>query len=130
MNSNKYPVFNGEYELLGSLGEGTTSKVYKARSLKDGKMVALKLLREDYLQKEDDAITAVENEIQILMNLKHHNVIGIYSYGSDGKIVKPSGRKIENLVYIVLELVSGGLMFDVCQTLGGMGEDGGRFFLS
>lgn len=49
MNSNKYPVFNGEYELLGSLGEGTTSKVYKARSLKDGKLVALKLLREDYL---------------------------------------------------------------------------------
>lgn len=64
------------------------------------------------------------------MNLKHHSVIGIHSYGSDGKIVKPSGRKIENLVYIVLELVSGGLMFDVCQTLGGMGEDGGRFFLS
>ena len=48
------------------------------------------------------------------MNLKQHNVIGIHSYGSDGKIVKPSGRKIENLVYIVLELVSGGLMFDVC----------------
>jgi hypothetical protein len=64
------------------------------------------------------------------MNLKHHNVIGIHSYGSDGIIVKLSGRKIENLVYIVLELVSGGLMFDVCQTLGGMGEDGGRFFLS
>ena len=42
------------------------------------------------------------------------NIIGIHSYGSDGKIVKPSGRKIENLVYIVLELVSGGLMFDVC----------------
>jgi len=63
MNSNKYPVFNGEYELLSSLGEGTTSKVYKARSLKDGNLVALKLLREDYLQKEEDAITAIENEI-------------------------------------------------------------------
>jgi len=63
MNSNKYPVFNGEYELLSSLGEGTTSKVYKARSLKDGKLVALKLLREDYLQKEEDALTSIENEI-------------------------------------------------------------------
>ena len=115
MNStSKYPIFNGTYELLGSLGEGTTSKVYKARNINDNTMVALKLLREDYLQKEDDAITAVENEIQILMNLKHHHVIGIHSYGSDGKIVKPSGRKIENLVYIMLELVSGGLMFDVC----------------
>jgi len=26
--------------------------------------------------------------------------------------------------------VTGGLLFDVCQTLGGMGENGGRFFLS
>merc|ERR1712227_1045024 len=33
-------------------------------------------------------------------------------------------------VYILLEFVTGGLLFDVCQTLGGMGENGGRFFLS
>jgi serine/threonine protein kinase len=43
--------------------------------------------------------------------------------------LKPSGRKIENLVYILLEFVSGGLLFDLCQTMGGMGEDYGRFFL-
>lgn len=43
--------------------------------------------------------------------------------------MKPSGRKIENLVYILLEFVSGGLLFDLCQTMGGMGEDYGRFFL-
>ena len=29
----------------------------------------------------------------------------------------------------MLEYVSGGLLFDLCQTLGGMGEDAGRFFL-
>jgi serine/threonine protein kinase len=56
-------IFNGAYRILKLIGEGHTSKVYKARSLKDGKMAALKLLREDYLQKEEDAITAVENEI-------------------------------------------------------------------
>ena len=44
--------------------------------------------------------------------------------------MKPSGRKIENLVYILLEYVSGGLLFDLCQTMGGMGEEYGRFFLS
>jgi len=44
--------------------------------------------------------------------------------------LKPSGRKIENLVYILLEYVSGGLLFDLCQTMGGMGEEYGRFFLS
>jgi hypothetical protein len=43
---------------------------------------------------------------------------------------KPSGREIPNLVYILLEYVTGGLLFDVCQAIGGMGEEDGRFFLS
>jgi len=30
----------------------------------------------------------------------------------------------------LLEYVSGGLLFDVCQTLGGMGEEGGRYFMT
>ena len=33
----KHPIFNNEYEILSSLGEGNTSKVYLARKLSDGK---------------------------------------------------------------------------------------------
>ena len=44
-------------------------------------------------------------------------------------MVKPSGRVIDNLVFIVMEFVQGGLLFDLCQTMGAMGEDAGRFFL-
>ena len=88
------------------------------------------MLREEFLQRDSDSIKAVESEIQILQGLKHHNIIKIEGYGSDGKVVKPSGREINNLVYILLEFVTGGLLFDVCQTLGGMGENGGRFFLN
>lgn len=51
-------------------------------------------------------------------------------YGSDGHVLKPSGREIKNLVYILLEYVPGGLLFDLCQTVGGMGEEGGRFFMN
>lgn len=43
-------------------------------------------------------------------------------------MLKPSGRVLTGLVYIVLELVQGGLLFDVCQLVGGLGEDGGRYF--
>jgi hypothetical protein len=67
IENSKYPLFNGEYEILTSLGEGTTSKVFKVRSLTDPKKCfALKLLREEYLRREKDAIEAVENEIRIL----------------------------------------------------------------
>jgi serine/threonine protein kinase len=48
--------------------------------------------------------------------------------GDNGTVVKPSGRVISNIVYIVMEYVQGGLLFDVCQLMGAMGEDVGRFF--
>jgi serine/threonine protein kinase len=127
----KHPIFNNEYEILSSLGEGNTSKVYLARSLKDPKkQVALKLLREEFLQRDADSIKSVEQEIQILQGLKHVNIVNILGYGSDGNVKKPSGREISNLVYILLEYVSGGLLFDLCQSIGGMGEDDGRYFLT
>ena len=126
----KHPVFNKEYEILSSLGEGNTSKVYLCRSLADPKkQVALKLLREEFLSRDKDSVKAVEQEIQILQGLNHPNIVNILGYGSDGYVKKPSGREISNLVYIILEFVPGGLLFDLCQTLGGMGEEGGRFFL-
>ena len=53
----------------------------------------------------------------------------MYEYGDAGQVVKPSGRIIDNLVFIVMEFVQGGLLFDLCQTMGAMGEDAGRFFL-
>jgi serine/threonine protein kinase len=57
----KHPVFNNEYEILSSLGEGNTSKVYMVRNLKDPKkVVALKLLREEFLQRDADSIKSVE----------------------------------------------------------------------
>jgi len=51
-------------------------------------------------------------------------------FGDAGQVVKPSGRVISNLVFIIMEFVSGGLLFDLCQTMGAMGEDAGRFFMS
>jgi len=127
----KHPIFNREYEILSSLGEGNTSKVYLCRSLKDPKKkIALKLLREEFLQRDGDSIKSVEQEIQILQGLTHTNIVSIQGYGSDGYVKKPSGREIKNLVYILLEYIPGGLLFDLCQTCGGMGEDAGRYFLT
>jgi len=54
----------------------------------------------------------------------------MHEYGDAGQVVKPSGRVIDNLVYIIMEFVQGGLLFDLCQTMGAMGEDAGRFFLN
>lgn len=128
-NKKEHPVFNKEWEILKSLGEGNTSKVYMAQNVNDQKIVALKIFREEFLTRDTESIKSVEKEIEILQGLKHDNIINIVAYGSDGHVKKPSGRELQNLVYILLEYVSGGLLFDVCQTLGGMGEEGGRYFM-
>jgi len=77
------------------------------------KKVALKLFREGYLQRNSDAIKTIEQEIQILYGLDHANINQIIGYGSDGKVVKGSGRTITNLIYILVQYVPGGSFFDL-----------------
>lgn len=72
----------------------------------------------------------IEKEIEILQGLKHKNIVNLVSYGSDGHVAKPSGKEMSNIVFIMLEYIPGGLLFDMCQTLGVMGEDAGRFFMT
>lgn len=92
--------------------------------------VAIKILKEEFLRRDEDSILSVQNEITILKNLAHNGIIRMQDFGDAGQVVKPSGRVISNLVFIVMEYVSGGLLFDLCQSMGAMGEDAGRFFMS
>ena len=63
----------------------------------------------------------------MLAALSHKNIVRLLDYGSDGHIVKTSGRILDNLVYIALEYVEGGLLFDLCKSGGALGEDAGRY---
>ena len=130
MCDRKHPIFNDKYEILKSLGEGNTSKVYLGKLIGTEQHAAIKILKEEFLRRDNDSILSVHNEITILKNMQHHGIINMYEYGDAGKVVKPSGRVIDNIVYIVMEFVQGGLLFDLCQSMGAMGEDAGRFFLN
>ena len=123
-------MFNGQYEVIKSLGEGNTSKVYLGRDTQNGTFAAIKILKEEFLRRDNDSILSVHNEITILKNMNHTNVVSMLGYGDSGEVIKPSGRHISNLVYIMMEYVPGGLLFDLCQTMGAMGENGGRFFIT
>ena len=124
-----HPVFNGEYDIIKSLGEGNTSKVYMGRSRESGELVAIKILKEEFLRRDNDSILSVHNEITILKNMNQQNLVAMLGYGDAGEVVKPSGRHINNLVYIMMEYVPCGLLFDLCQIMGAMGENAGRFFI-
>ena len=85
-------------------------------------------MKTEYLQRSPKIIKNIEQEIQVLSSMNHKNIVSLIDYGTDGEIIKPSGRRISNIVYISMEYVGGGLLFNLCQNLGGMGEDVGRFF--
>lgn len=109
-----YPTFNQQYEILRQLGEGDTSKVYLCRHMYTEKLVALKILKRTFLERSEDSIKSVEQEIQVLHGTQHKNIVKLYGYGTEGIIIKPSGTVISNIVYILLEYVPNGLFFDLC----------------
>jgi len=116
--------------LLKELGHGKTAKVYMCREIGNKKnLVALKLIKQEFL-KSDEAVECIEREIQIHKGLKHKNITKLIGYGTEGSIVKPSGRKIDNLVYIMMEYVSGGDFYETVNKLAGMGEESGRYFMN
>ncbi|KAJ5830262.1 uncharacterized protein N7525_008515 [Penicillium rubens] len=62
-----------DYEFLDKLGEGTFGEVYKARSKKDAKIVALKKILMHH-EKEGFPITAIR-EIKLMKALSHPNIL-------------------------------------------------------
>ena len=69
-------TFNLEYRLISKKGEGTFSEVLKAQSIKTGKYVAIKCMKNHF-----DTIEQVNNlrEIQALRRLSPHpQIIKLY----------------------------------------------------
>lgn len=63
------------YERLVQVGEGTYGKVYKAKNVETGNLVALKRIRME-AEKDGFPVTAVR-EIKLLQNLRHPNVVDL-----------------------------------------------------
>jgi serine/threonine protein kinase len=58
-NRQSHPVFNGKYEILKSLGEGNTSKVYLGKELGTENYAAIKILKEEFLRRDRDSVVSV-----------------------------------------------------------------------
>lgn len=85
MNSTQYPVFNDQFWIVKSLGEGNTSKVYLGRSINfPDQYVAIKLLKEEFLKRDNDSLVSVQNEITILKNMEHAGIVRMLDFGDAG----------------------------------------------
>ena len=50
------PIFNDRIEILKSVGEGNTAKVYLGRDILTNQFCALKIMKEEFLNRSPDSI--------------------------------------------------------------------------
>ncbi|KAG8371034.1 hypothetical protein BUALT_Bualt13G0045000 [Buddleja alternifolia] len=114
MNQPKIKRRIGNYEVGRTIGEGTFAKVKFARNSETGQPVAIKILDKDKVLKHKMA-EQIRREIATMKLIKHPNVVQLYE-------VMASKTKI----FIVLEFVTGGELFDKIVNHGRMKENEAR----
>ncbi len=88
-------VLSDRYEILEKIGSGGMADVYKARDLKLNRMVAIKVLKQEY-SSDRNFVNKFWTEAQSVACLAHPNIVNVYDVGSD-----------QGVCYIVMELVEG-----------------------
>ncbi|CAL8357098.1 unnamed protein product [Gadus morhua 'NCC'] len=84
------------FDFKGKMGAGSFSEVFMVREKKTGNLYALKCLKKKFL-----ANSNLENEINVLRKIKHENVVSLEDF-----------YESRTHYYLVMELVSGGELFD------------------
>ena len=88
-------ILAGRYEIVGRIGAGGMSNVYKARDLKLNRYVAIKVLKPEF-SVDESFIQKFRVEAQSAAGLSHPNIVNVYDVGEENGVH-----------YIVMELVQG-----------------------
>src|SRR5688572_4107915 len=91
-------VIDGKYELKAQLGKGGMSVVYRARRVRIGDDVAVKILLDKFVT-DDAALARFRREARAAAMLHHPNVITIHDFGETNDELAPA--------FIVMEFVRG-----------------------
>ncbi|KAL5713446.1 cAMP-dependent protein kinase [Ranunculus cassubicifolius] len=116
MSVSRSRVRIGKYEVGRTLGKGSFGKVKFARNDQTGENFAIKILEKDKLL-ERKMLDQIKHEISTMRLVRHPNVIHMFE-------VMASKTKI----YIVLEFVTGGQLFDKIARSGRLKEDEARTY--
>lgn len=107
---------DGRYEVQEIVGVGGMSVVYKAYDNVDDRIVAVKVLKDEFLQ-NDEFVRRFKNESKAIAVMSHPNIVKVYdvSFG-------------EKLQYIVMEYVDGITLKEYIQKQGAITWNDALFF--
>ena len=88
-------IIGDRYEILGKIGSGGMSLVYKGRDKKLNRYVAVKVLKSEY-REDKNFVRKFREEAQAAACLAHPNIVNVYDVGEE-----------QGIHYIVMELVEG-----------------------
>jgi len=88
-------VIGDRYEVLEKIGTGGMSDVYKAKDHKLNRLVAVKVLKQEFSENEN-FVSKFRVEAQSTAGLLHPNTVNVYDVGDE-----------DGINYIVMELVDG-----------------------
>ncbi|KEG11751.1 serine/threonine protein kinase [Trypanosoma grayi] len=114
--SSEYQII-GNYAMGETIGKGSFGKVKKGRHLPTGENVAIKILNRKKL-KSANMDKKVFREIKILKLFSHPNICRLYEV-----ISTPTD------MYLIMEYVEGGELYEYIVKKGMLKEDAGRYIL-
>lgn len=89
----------GPYEVIALLGAGGMAEVYRARDVRLGREVAIKILPDDFAA-DPEALARFEREARTASSLNHPHLVTIHDIG-DAEV---DGRRLH---YMAMELIQG-----------------------
>ena len=102
-------VVDGKYQILRQLGQGGMGAVYEAQHVGTGRRVAVKVIISEALSKEKDILVRFQREARASGSIDSQHVVQVLDTGID---------PVTNSPYMVMELLSGEDVHDLCKRLG------------
>ena len=98
---------DGRYLIESLLGVGGMANVYKGRDVRTGNAIAVKVLKEEFLDNEE-LVRRFKNESKAISILDHPNIVKVYDVSVT-----------DQLQYIVMEYIDGITLKEYLKQRGG-----------
>ena len=107
--------FSSHYKILSFLGEGSYGKVFKAREISSGRVIAVKKI---FIGNSNSKYKKTIKEINILKNMDHPNIVKFYDFFQE-----------EEYFYLMMEYLEGCTLKQYIKNNENISEDNARIII-